>query len=251
MLARKVADTAEPEAWAFVEALRRAFPKRNGSGRIRKETDREEEGERARERRGRPEPCEGGKPHSGLFTTTETDRVVKSPGQPVLNSRGRRKEEGDGLAKTETAKTRPGRIGRAQMDLFGEAANGGKPARPARPAAHTDAGPQEAGRPAAGPEAGRHRLRVEAGAGGRLPRERRRHRGARAGAGGPPPAPRLPRATAESMAQKQREISVSEFFARTATSSASTTRRRPSSRRSRKRSTTRSTRARRPASSPS
>jgi len=42
MLARKVADIAEPEAWALVEAFVGAFPERNGSGRTRKETNRGE-----------------------------------------------------------------------------------------------------------------------------------------------------------------------------------------------------------------
>ena len=94
------------------------------------------------------------------------------------------------MAKTETAKTRPGRIGRAQMDLFGEAAaSGGKPARPAATRPLT---PAAAASPASG--AATAVLEPEPAA--------------------QPPAPRLPRATAESLAQKQREISVSEFFAK-------------------------------------
>ena len=232
-------------------ALRRGFPETERFGTDQKEGDRgEKERERARET-SRPEPCEGGKPHSGLFTTTETDRVVKSPGQPVLNSRGRRKEEGDGLAKTETAKTRPGRIGRAQMDLFGEAAATRRETSPAgrHPAAARRAGPQ---RPAARPPARSRPHRLRARRSRRPPPPRaappprcssrsRRRRPRRLGCLGRPPS-RWPRSSARS-----RSASSSP---RTVTSWASTTRRGPSSRRSRKRSTTRSTRARRPASSP-
>jgi DNA topoisomerase-6 subunit B len=80
------------------------------------------------------------------------------------------------LAKAQTAKTKgpakPGRAGRSQLDLFGEAASPPAAARP----------PEKSPPPAAPPPSP------------------------------PPPAQKAPRVTAESLAQKQREISVSEFF---------------------------------------
>jgi DNA topoisomerase-6 subunit B len=110
------------------------------------------------------------------------------------------------LAKAESVKSRPGpKAGRAQMDLFVEGAV---------PAARRPAGAERAAaRSAKAPPAVRRAVSPVAPPPPPPP---------------PPPdpalpatepeaaaaAPRVPRATAESLAQKQREISVSEFFAK-------------------------------------
>ena len=94
------------------------------------------------------------------------------------------------MAKTESRKRKPAAKGRAQMDLFvaAEAKNGRAGAKAASRAAAAPAPP-----PAAPPEPASEPA---------PPAEPEK------------PAPRAPRATAESLAQKQREISVSEFFAK-------------------------------------
>ena len=108
------------------------------------------------------------------------------------------------MAKTETAKTRPGRIGRAQMDLFGEGAASVREA--ARPAATRPLTPA----PSGGPRVFASRPKPAAASPATVPPTAVLEPEPAA----PPPAPRLPRATAESLAQKQREISISEFFAK-------------------------------------
>jgi DNA topoisomerase-6 subunit B len=96
------------------------------------------------------------------------------------------------LAKGKTAKAKGGgRGGRKQMDLFvGTDAPAARRAKGARVVPRVAA---KSTKPAAPPAAG-----------------------AESAPAAPParPAPRAPRATAESLAQKQREISVSEFFAK-------------------------------------
>jgi DNA topoisomerase-6 subunit B len=143
-------------------------------------------------------------------------------------ARGAAKGKGTGPAK-------PGGRGSAQLELVAMPPAAKKGARAAPLAA-----------PAKGPKPGKAVPPPRKGAPARAQPELL-----------PEPTPEAPpergpkrRATAEQMASKQREISISEFFTKNRHPSASTTPPRRSSRRSRRRSTTRSTPARRPASSP-
>ena len=104
------------------------------------------------------------------------------------------------MAKAESLKSRPGpKAGRAQMDLFIEGADAS--ARNGKAAAATKVARPGPAAPRAVPPA------VPPPAEPALPLAEPEPTVAA-------PAPRAPRATAESLAQKQREISVSEFFAK-------------------------------------